>query len=65
MVIPTIQIPPIIFNDFVLDAVEDESVMVFGARVELNSQSAITGPPSDLNQKATQHICIVYPAVLR
>ena len=34
--------PPIIFNDFVLDAVEDESVMVFEARVELNSQSAIT-----------------------
>ena len=31
---------PIIFNDFVLDAVEDESVMVFEA--VLNSQSAIT-----------------------
>jgi len=34
--------PQIIFHDFVLDAGEDESVMVFEARVELNSQSAIT-----------------------
>jgi len=41
VVIPTIQIP-YFFNYFVLDAVEDESVMVFEARVELNSQSAIT-----------------------
>jgi len=41
VVIPAIQISNF-FNDFVLDAVEDESVMVFEARVELNSQSAIT-----------------------
>jgi len=34
--------PPILFSDFVPDAVEDENVMVFEARVELNSQSAIS-----------------------
>jgi len=43
VVILTIQLPKKLYLYFcVLDTVEDESVMVFEAPVELNSQSAIT-----------------------
>jgi hypothetical protein len=43
LVISKFQFPPKIFLCFrVLDTDEDVSVMVFEARVELNSQSAIT-----------------------
>ena len=54
--------PEIVLCFCVLDTIQDESVMVFEVRVELNPQSAIT--VTSLNKKAIQHKCIVCPVAL-
>ena len=65
VVIPTIQIPQLFL--MILFLMQSKMKVWWCLRLVLNwiQSQRLLWPQSDLNQKAIQHTCIVYPAVLR